>query len=238
MSRKALQPHSSENGDLLPRPQGLGDAVYETVLQKLLAVEIKPEERISIDELARKLGVSQTPIREALTRLETQGLITKTHLVGYRAAPQLSKEQFEQLYETRVLLEPHVAAKAAASIDKNTLNRLEHILDGLLSADVRDANLLVRTAQVDSEFHRTIAAASGNRVIARILDAIQVQVQFTLLRRRVEPINMRPATVEHRRILAALRKRDSKSASVLMRQHLAASRERYWPQPGSTKRVK
>ena len=66
--RRANQP--SEFVDVLPRPQRLGDAVYEAVLQKLLSVEIKPEERISVDDLARKLGVSQTPIREALTRLE------------------------------------------------------------------------------------------------------------------------------------------------------------------------
>src|ERR1044072_6274448 len=103
MSRRSSQPQPAT--DLLPRPQRLGDAVYESVLQKLLSLQIKPAERISVDDLARKLGVSQTPIREALTRLETHGLIGKTHLVGYRAAPQPSQMQFEQLYEARLQLE-------------------------------------------------------------------------------------------------------------------------------------
>lgn len=214
----------------LPRPQALADAVYEALLQKLLSLEIKPEERIGVDDLARRLGVSQTPIREALTRLEAHGLVGKTHLVGYRAAPQLSAEQFEQLYEARVQLEPFVAEKAARLIDKAALDRLGAMLEEILTVRGNDTDVLMRTAQVDSDFHRTIAAASGNQVISRMLDALQVQVQFTLLRRHSAPIDVRPATREHQRVLGALRKRDGKGAAALMREHLAASRERYWPQ--------
>lgn len=215
--------------DALARPQSLSDAVYETVLQKLLSLEIKPEERISVDDLVRKLGVSQTPIREALTRLEGQGIIAKVHLIGYRAAPQLSKEEFAQLYDARIQLEPYTAGKAAASISEDALARLKALLDGVEKINRRDEDFIVRIAQVDSEFHRTIADASGNLVIARILESLQVKVQFALLRRRVDTVDVRPATVEHRQILNALRKRDTKAASTLMRQHLAASCERYWP---------
>ncbi len=221
---------SNPSGDLLRRPQSLSDAVYESVLEKLFSLDIKPEERINIPDLARKLGVSQTPIREALTRLEGQGLVDKIHLVGYRAAPQMPKEEFVQLYDARILLEPYIAGKAAALIEEDALDRLEELLDRLEKVKRNDSDLVVRIAQVDSDFHRTIASASGNLVIARILDSLQVQVQFALLRRRIEAVDAHPATLEHRLILSALRKRDAKSASDFMRQHLAASRNRYWPQ--------
>jgi DNA-binding GntR family transcriptional regulator len=235
MNRDMAMQNSSSNeinqtADLLRRPQSLSDAVYESVLQKLFSLEIRPEERIIVPDLARKLGVSQTPIREALTRLEGQGLVNKIHLIGYRAAPQLSKEEFVQLYDARILLEPHVAGKAATLIDEDALDRLEQLLDSLGKVNRHDSDLVVRIAQVDSDFHRTIAAASGNLVIARILDSLQVQVQFTLLRRRIDLIDVHPATIEHRQILTALRKHDAKSASNFMRQHLATSRNRYWPQ--------
>ena len=149
--------------------------------------------------------------------------------MGYRAAPQLTKEQFEQLYDTRIQLEPYVASKAASSISEEALDRLAELLDGLMSVSSKDPNLTVRSAQVDLEFHRTIATESGNLVIARILNSLQVQVQFALLRRRVDPIDVRPVSAEHRRILAALRKRDIRAAAARMREHLFASRARYWP---------
>jgi DNA-binding GntR family transcriptional regulator len=220
----------------LLRPQALVDAVYDALLQRLLSLDIQPDEKISVDDLARKLGVSQTPIREALTRLESQGLVNKVHLVGFRASSQLTPEEFDHVYEARMQLEPFVAGKAAATISFETLDRLQQLLDELLKERSDEPVLLARSAQVDSEFHRTLAAEGGNLVIARILNALQMQVQFTLLRRRGVPIDVRPATSEHRKILAALRRRDARLATQLMRDHLAASRKRYWPATEHNKR--
>jgi len=207
----------------------MADTVYEAVLAKLLALEIRPQDRISVDGLARDLGVSQTPLRAALTRLETQGLVTKTHLIGYRAAPEMTESQFEQFYDARVQLEPFVTIKAASSISPEELDRMDALLDRLLTADASSSKLLTQVARTDMEFHRAIAVSSGNLVIANILETLQAQVQFTLLRRNSLPIDVRPATDEHRDILNALRKRDGAGAAGLMLAHLAASRKRYWP---------
>lgn len=222
---KGLRPAA----DAILRPQSLTDAVYDAVLDKLLWLEIGPEERIGVDDLARTLQVSQTPVREALTRLEGQGLVTKIQHVGYLAAPQLSRGEFEQLYDARVLLEPHVAGCAARLITKSEIDRLQRMLDELQGLKPKDRNIVLRAAQADSEFHRTIAAASGNEVIARILESLQIRVQFAMLRRRLETFDKRPALDEHRQILGALRERDARSAATLMREHLSASRHRYWP---------
>ena len=77
----------------------LGDEVYNAIYSQLMSHAIAPGGRISVDYLVRELGVSQTPIREALSRLEAQGLVVKTHLIGYSAASQMDKSRLEQLYE-------------------------------------------------------------------------------------------------------------------------------------------
>lgn len=213
----------------LTRPQSLVDAVYGTLMHRLLTLDIAPGERIGVDDLARSLNVSQTPIREALVRLESQGLVTKVHLVGYRAAPQPSHQEFEQLFEARMQLEPFVAKKAAALIQPDTIDWMEGALQELLAFESADDTLLARFSQADSDFHQAIAIASGNLVLARMLESLNAQVRFTLFRKRERAVNLRPALLEHRRILRALRKGDGEEAGKAMQDHLRKSRSRYWP---------
>jgi hypothetical protein len=80
---------------------------------------------MSIDNLVRELGVSQTPIREALSRLEALGLVVKTHLIGYSAADQMDRERLQQLYELRLLLEPFAAGRAALAMSGEAIAALE-----------------------------------------------------------------------------------------------------------------
>ena len=70
------------------RPISVVEGVYDGIYHRLMSLEIAPGARIPIDVLSRDLGVSQTPVREALSRLEREGLVRKEHLVGYSAAPQ------------------------------------------------------------------------------------------------------------------------------------------------------
>ena len=90
----------------------------------LMSLEIQPGERISVDKVARDLDISQTPVREALSQLEVQGLVVKVHLSGYRAAPQLTRKQFDDLCEVRLLIEPPAAAKAAQRISAETFDEI------------------------------------------------------------------------------------------------------------------
>ena len=76
---------------VVKRSQGFVDEVYELIRADIMSLRIPPDTRISIDELARAAWVSQTPIREALSRLEAVGLVTKRHYVGYCSAPQLNR---------------------------------------------------------------------------------------------------------------------------------------------------
>jgi DNA-binding GntR family transcriptional regulator len=95
----------------------LSDEIYETVRNMLLTHEIKPGERVNIDALARQLDVSQTPVREALARLESDELVVKEPLRGYAATPVLNVKQLDDLFQFRAIIEPWAASAAAKHID-------------------------------------------------------------------------------------------------------------------------
>src|SRR3954447_4797766 len=86
-----------------PRP-ALADEVYEAVKALVMDHVIAPGARVYIDGLARQLGVSQTPIREALARLESDGLVTKEPLRGYSATPLLTRSEVDDLFQFRLLV--------------------------------------------------------------------------------------------------------------------------------------
>ncbi|TIX41645.1 MAG: GntR family transcriptional regulator, partial [Mesorhizobium sp.] len=112
-------------GGRIQRSSSLVEDVYEAIFAQLMSLKIAPGSRITVDSLVKEFNVSHTPIREALGRLEGEGLVLKTHLIGYRAAPQITKRRFDELYELRLLLEPHGAAKAAALMDEVKLAQLQ-----------------------------------------------------------------------------------------------------------------
>ena len=82
---------------------------------QLMSLRIVPDSRVTIDALARELGVSQTPIRDALNRMEADGLVVRVPHAGYRIPPQITRQRFEDMLEIRLLLEPAAARRAAES---------------------------------------------------------------------------------------------------------------------------
>jgi DNA-binding GntR family transcriptional regulator len=109
----------------LPERHLLADDVYETVKAMPMDHAITPGARLSIDALARRLQVSQTPIRETLARPESEGLVTKEPMRGYSPTSLLDRESLEDLYVLRLLLEPWAAARAAELVDDEGVSRLE-----------------------------------------------------------------------------------------------------------------
>src|SRR4051794_14676050 len=85
----------------IQRANSLSGSVYDAIFAQLMSLKIAPGSRITVDNLVRELNVSQTPIREALGRLEGEGLVVKTHLIGYSAAPQIARRRFDELYQLR-----------------------------------------------------------------------------------------------------------------------------------------
>ncbi|CAM3767846.1 GntR family transcriptional regulator [Polaromonas hydrogenivorans] len=211
---------------LLRRPVRLGEEVYNALYAQLMSHKIPPGGRIAVDSLVRELGVSQTPIREALSRLEAQGLVVKTHLIGYSAADQLNKNRLEQLYELRLLLEPAMAAKAAVNMSEPALDALEGIarqMNALGKADLQIA--YGQFAQRDGDFHDLIAAGSGNELAREALANLHTHVHLFRLFHHSRAT--KEANEEHAQIIAALRRRNANEASQAMRNHIERSRVRF-----------
>jgi DNA-binding GntR family transcriptional regulator len=208
----------------VPRPPALTSEVYNAILDRITSLEIAPGTRINVDTLARILGVSQTPIREALSRLETEGLVLKTHLIGHHAGPQLTRKQIEQLFELRLLIEPAGAALAARNLtaqSRAVLNRLHTEMGGLPN---RSLPAYSKFARKDGEFHAMIADASGNVFLADALAKLHTHVHIFRLvfhtRVTTEAIG------EHIEILDALQRGNAAGSKKAMREHILASRSR------------
>jgi DNA-binding GntR family transcriptional regulator len=109
------------------RSSGFVEEVFDIIHSDLRSLRIPPDTRISIDNLARELGVSQTPIREALSMLEAMGLVTRRRFAGYCSAPQLNTKQLDELYEVRLLIEPYAAARAAERMSDVQLEQIRDL---------------------------------------------------------------------------------------------------------------
>ena len=209
----------------IKRPLRLGDEVYNAVYAQLMSQKILPGSKISIDNLARELGVSQTPIREALSRLEAQGLIVKTHLIGFSAAPQVDRARFDQLYEMRLLLEPFVARKAATAIDASQLALLQRLAAEMRGEGGQALASYSEFAQLDGEFHDTIARACGNELMRETLASLHTHIH--LFRLFPHSGATTKANSEHADLLEALESHDPAAAERAMRNHVKRSYARF-----------
>ncbi len=208
------------------RPPRLGEEVYRIIYSQLMSLKIPPGGRISVDGLSRELGVSQTPIRDALSRLEAQGLVIKAHLVGYSAAEQMSRSRFEQLYELRFLLEPFAAANAARNINNEGIRKLKKIIDKMETiSNERSRLAFEQFAPLDSEFHNCIAINSHNELVADTLARLHTHVHLFRLVFRAGTASA--AFAEHKEIFSGIERHDPGSAEEAMRTHLAESKRRF-----------
>jgi DNA-binding GntR family transcriptional regulator len=187
-----------------------------------MSLRIPPDTRISIDSLARELGVSQTPIREALSMLEATGLVTKKHFAGYCTAPQLNRQQLDELYEMRLLLEPFAAKCAAERMSDADLAKLAALAESMEPGESRTS--YDRFADQDSELHDMIAIGSGNSLIQQSLARLHSHLHIFRLRFHSEVTT--EAYAEHAKLIKALTRRKPEEAEAAMRIHIEKSYKR------------
>jgi DNA-binding GntR family transcriptional regulator len=213
----------------LARPVSVVHAVYDSIYDRLMALQIAPGARIAIDALARELDISQTPIREALGRLEREGLVRKAHLIGYSAAPQLTRKQFDDLYQFRLLLEPGGARQAALTMTPEALADLEAVAERMTGAGTPEdrSRRYSRFARADAQFHDLILKIAGNEVVRQALSSQHVHLHIfrLMFHARVTA----EALDEHERLLAAFRAGDADAAEGAMREHVQRSHDRLLP---------
>ncbi|MBL8579122.1 MAG: GntR family transcriptional regulator [Mesorhizobium sp.] len=206
---------------------GLAEEAYEAIFAQLMALKIAPGSRITVDNLARELNVSQTPIREALGRLEGEGLVVKTHLIGYSAAPQIARRRFDELYDLRLQLEPEAAQRAARTMDAPRLAVLREVA-GVMSRRSGDEQYRYSTfARFDAIFHDRILEFGGNELIRQTL--AHQHTHFHIFRLMFHSRVTEEALDEHEALLVTFEAGDAKAAKRAMRDHIERSRDRLLP---------
>jgi DNA-binding GntR family transcriptional regulator len=208
----------------IPRRQILTEDTYNAIMSLLMSHQIEPGERINIDALSRMLGVSVTPVRETLARLESEALVTKQALIGYTATPLLTPDQLADMYEVRLALEPLAARQAALRASDHQLAELVNAATGTQDqATGLDEHRLV--AMDDERFHRAISQAAGNDFLRDAQERLHSHLHLYRLYRSASVVQ--EATLqEHEAIVDAICRRDPDAAADAMRAHLAASRAR------------
>lgn len=212
----------------IQRSNGLSGDVYEAIFAQLMSLKIPPGARITVDALAKEFNVSQTPIREALGRLEGEGLVVKQHLIGFRAAPQITRKHFDELYELRLLLEPHAARQAVAALDPEKLAVLVDAAGVMARREGKDDRARYSSfARQDAAFHDMILAFAGNELVRHTLTF--QHTHFHIFRLMFHSRVTEEALDEHEAILSAFAAADADAAQMAMRIHIEHSRDRLLP---------
>ncbi len=202
----------------------LQEMVYKKLEQAIVYGHIKPGKQLIVEELARQMGVSRIPVREALGRLEARNFITIKPQKG-AVVNQLSMEKLWEMLEVRLLVELPATKKAAVRRSKEALISLEHLNDQYLSASRNnDSDKLLR---INKEFHFTIYRESRMPVLLTIIENIwnQVSPYYHIMFRQTELTDPLTGLNYHRKMLEEMRKRNSEEVCRLLRRDITESTE-------------
>ncbi|WP_412777306.1 GntR family transcriptional regulator [Thalassospira lucentensis] len=208
------------------RPSSIAESVHEQIYERIMSLKIPPGARITIDGLARELNVSQTPVREALTRLERESLVRKEHLIGYSASPQLTRKEFDNLYKFRLMLEPESARQACLKLTPETLARIESAAADMEKGEppVDRNSRYSRFARADAHFHDEILKVADNEIVRQAMS--DQHVHLHIFRLMFHSRVTQDALEEHERLLTAFRTGNAEAAYQAMHDHICLSRDR------------
>lgn len=199
----------------------LAERAYRRLRKAIVAGSLAAGARISERSLAAALGISAQPVREALRRLEAEGMVVTLPRRGTVIA-EFGPERLTDMSRIRIALEGVAAALAARHATEAELEALEAQL-----ATIRAATASCDTAtlaEANAQFHGLIHAASGNALLIRSLDALRAYEHFGRLRALASSISEPSRALrEHVALLAALRRRDPELAEARMRAHMLRS---------------
>jgi DNA-binding GntR family transcriptional regulator len=199
--------------------------VYSALRQSILDGDIAPGTRINIDAVSRRLGVSQTPVREALQHLEGDNLLVYSPGRGYSTTPLLSLPELRSLFEFRLLVEPWAARSAAVDRLSNPSAALRSELEMLELQVDNTANGRQDLLAHDARFHDLILSSAGNPVVQQAY--VQTHCHLHMFRLYPSDLDGRVTLTEHQGIREAIAAADPEAAEEAMSAHLRNSFHRF-----------
>jgi DNA-binding GntR family transcriptional regulator len=202
------------------------DEVYESMRQAIITRVFRPGERLQVEEIAQKLGVSLTPVRHALQQLCPEGLI-EIHPRSGTYVTNVSVNDIEETFEIRCALECLAGERAITRITAEQLSRLRELLD-LLAKPVDSERALVEHERAKSDLHQIIIDASGSRRLAELYDSLNAHIKIARIHSQ-ETTNrlasdwtarLQEEQREHEAIVAALEAKDAAALTTALRKHI------------------
>lgn len=194
----------------------LRELVFETLREAIIQGRLRPGERLMEVQLAEEMGVSRTPVREAIRKLELEGFVVMVPRKGAYVAG-ISIKDIADVFEVRAALEALAAGLAAERITEEELEELERLLVQAQEASARDLQTLV---EVDTRFHELIYRASRNQKLIQIITNLADQIQRFRLTSLSRPGRYKDTLEEHKKIVEAISERNVELAQALAREHI------------------
>ncbi len=211
----------------------LSQLAYEFIHRKLLDDALPAGTRISENQLARELGISRTPVREAIRRLRSEGVLYQVPRSGtFVARPD--RKRILDAYEVRINLECLAVAKAVRNMTASEVTQLGQLSETMRKAargfrdsgaKVISGDMLHQFASADMQFHLLLLRAADNRLLFKTVAEVLMQKRTITFRAREDDLHLVARVwLFHARIARAVRRRDAQQARYWMRQHLRDSR--------------
>jgi DNA-binding GntR family transcriptional regulator len=204
-------------------PSALADRAYAFLKQHILTCKIPPGERLIEKELCEEIGISRTPLREALNRLGLEGLVSAVPYRGYDVAP-LTLDDIRNMCELRYILESESAGLAAKRATLEEIEALASLAE--LRYTPGDRETYENYLRANSAFHQLLAHCSHNARLEAAVISLLDQLQRPLYLGLDLGLNAEEATAEHLAVLDAVRSRDSARAAQLMREQILDAEQR------------
>ncbi|MCC7164999.1 MAG: GntR family transcriptional regulator [Anaerolineae bacterium] len=224
-----IQSSKSENDNLLGLPTIASRTLTEDVItrlrQAILNGQLPPSARLREQVLAKTMGISRGPIRQALIQLEHEGLVIINPFRGAYVA-RLTRADLDEVYSLRLALERLAIERAANRITQVELDEMDTIIQEMNK--VADGVVSEReTANLDVQFHEIIYRAAEHQRLYECWNQLKTQIHILLLMRNVSNVDFREMVVKsHQEILKALSNRDTSKAVTLIEEHITTSYKR------------
>jgi DNA-binding GntR family transcriptional regulator len=203
----------------------LSDQAYEVLRDSIIRRELPSGHRLDLEDLKQQLGISQTPLKEAINRLATEGLITIVPRRGSYVAELTAKDAAER-FEVRQLLEIGIARDIIARLTDDHLNHLRRVYDDLktISGPGKLDSDYFTFLEKDREFHRAMISIAGNNLLLEIYDSLNIYLEMAKVFYLAEDKRLQLVDHEHRQILTALEARDVEALKQALADHIQSAK--------------
>lgn len=205
-----------------PAHRSRADEVYEQLKRDVSEFKLVPGDRFTETEISERLGVSRTPVRQALFRLQHEGFVEVLFRSGWRVLP-FDFNQFEELYDLRMVLETTAAHRLCEDVLKVNPALLDDLAAIWLVSPEQRSSDTVQVAQWDEAFHCALVAAAGNAEMARVHRDVTERIRVIRRLDFTKQPRIDATYEEHAKILKAIQRRRGDQAALLLRAHIQAS---------------